>query len=102
MTLLLSYIAEAEAKGGCLAIPSRLRVTGPCSMALTLCPPVPENSARIVINAGKGFTFTLHVAAAGGGGEARICSDGTSNSHSPLSIDSSRSCGESTCVTCDV
>ncbi len=94
-----SYIAEADAKGGCLAIPSRLRVTGACSMALTLCPPVPVNCARIVINAAKGFSFTLHIAAAGGG-EVEICSDGTSSSsdnscsHSPLSIDSSRSCGE--------
>jgi hypothetical protein len=94
-----SYIAEAEAKGGCLAIPSRLRVTGPCSMALMLCPPVPTDCARIVINASKGFVFTLHIAPAGGGGEALVCSDGTRSSsggsaHQPtLSIDSSRSCG---------
>jgi hypothetical protein len=98
---LFRYIAEADAKGGCLAIPSRMRVTGPCSMSLMLCPPVPSNCARIVINAAKGFVFTLHVAAAGGGGETQICSDGTSSSssnnasHSPLSIDSSRSCGNS-------
>jgi hypothetical protein len=50
-----------------------------------------------VINAAKGFSFTLHIAAAGGG-EAEVYSDGTSSSnncsHSPLSIDSSRSCGE--------
>ena len=49
-----TYIAEADAKGGCLAIPSRLRVTGPCSMALMLCPPVPADCARIVVNAAKG------------------------------------------------
>ena len=71
-------------------------------MALMLCPPVPANCARIVINAAKGFCFTLHVVAAGGGGESRICSDGTSSSsashgHAPLSIESSRSCGESPC-----
>jgi hypothetical protein len=94
--VLCSYIAEADTKGGCLAIPSRMRVTGPCSMALMLCPPVPVNCARIVINAAKGFSFTLHVATVGGGSESRICSDGTSSSgadHAPISIESSRSCG---------